>query len=88
MNQVPKLIEERGLPFSQYPSSLTQMPYSCLYPAIIDETWLCLAADKDRKTFIKLAQAWAVRDAKRALRESGFYTTTELEAAEQDEVSC
>lgn len=44
-------------------------------------------SEKDKKKFIGAAQAQAKCDAKRALRESGFYESKELEVPDADELA-
>ena len=46
---------------------------------------LTLASDADATKFKTEAQAHAARDAKRALRESGYFEQNELDAIEEDE---
>ncbi|KIR67603.1 hypothetical protein I312_102200 [Cryptococcus bacillisporus CA1280] len=52
---------------------------------LVDEKKLPFASDKNKAKFIEAAQANAVRDAKRAVRESGLYNAHELEPIDRDE---
>lgn len=49
------------------------------------EAYLHVASDSDKARFIKNAQKNAVRDSKRAVRESGMYEPAELDAIDDDE---
>ncbi|RSH92692.1 hypothetical protein EHS25_008137 [Saitozyma podzolica] len=70
--QVIKLVDERKIPFTQSRSNLLTTREE---------------SEKDKKKFIGAVQAQAKCDAKRALRESGFYESRELEAPEADELA-
>ncbi|WVQ85496.1 hypothetical protein IAT38_007661 [Cryptococcus sp. DSM 104549] len=52
---------------------------------LVEEKKLPFTSDKDKAKFIAAAQQDAVRDAKRAVRESGLYEAHELESIEADE---
>ncbi|OWZ54759.1 hypothetical protein C356_01687 [Cryptococcus neoformans c45] len=52
---------------------------------LVDEKKLPFTSEKDKAKFISAAQVDAVRDAKRAIRESGLYNAHELEAVDRDE---
>ncbi|GFZ43280.1 hypothetical protein JCM24511_00999 [Saitozyma sp. JCM 24511] len=54
---------------------------------LVDERKIPFKSEKDKKKFIGAAQAQAKCDAKRALRESGFYESKELEAPDADELA-
>ncbi|OCF32899.1 hypothetical protein I317_00772 [Kwoniella heveanensis CBS 569] len=52
---------------------------------LVEEKRLPFASEKEKVKFIGLAQKDAVRDAKRAIRESGMYEPHELEPIDNDE---
>ncbi|WVR05670.1 hypothetical protein IAU60_002692 [Kwoniella sp. DSM 27419] len=52
---------------------------------LVEEKRLPFTSEKDKTRFIGLAQKDAKRDAKRALRDSGFFETHGLERVDSDE---
>jgi hypothetical protein len=67
------MVDERGLPFGKS------------FGVDKLEVSLTVASDANATKFKTEAQAYAVRDAKRALRESGYFEQHELDPIEEDE---
>jgi hypothetical protein len=70
------MVEEKGLPFSEW--------RRCARAAVPELIGPGSTSEKTR--FIADAQKESIRDAKRALRESGLYEERELEKIDKDEM--
>ena len=84
-----KMIDEKGLPFSELTfASTLRVPYIILLNCITVELAQLTplpASEANKVKFKKEAQLYAARDAKRSVRESGLYENNELEAIDADE---